>query len=694
MKKIKFLIIALASMMAMTSCEDMLTIDTGDKTYQNGNDTLYSYLGIIKCMQEVAERQVLLGELRGDLVSATTYVTDTLHAISNFDDPKDGSCSLLNISSYYSIINNCNFYLHYADTALVKSNIKFMKPEYAQVSAIRAWAYLQLVQLYGSVPFITEPISNLGIIKRFDYENNQATKDNLIDLILETGIEEFLDTEYPTYGSFNNGSTDIAARKLCIPIRIVLGDMYLLRGQDQDDYRQAAQYYYDYLKKTNGAVTAQYCTASKPRSGDEEFSFSTGGSGEGWGRWASSTSVSNANDVICIIPSSANKQFGTMLMRIADVFGYTPTSRQNVAVDEEAEESTTSGAITVDATYKAQVTPSEEFFTLANRQSYIYYDMSLTTPRMEEYECGDARYYNSYEQIIEEGEPYKLCSKAASGRNFYYTVPIYRRTLIWLRLAEAINRAGFPEMAFAILKDGLNYDNMPQIAQRMILTPVVDENGDTVMVEAYDRLGNLITKHVLDEDGNVIEVPDLVIKNDTSYEDYIRLNTYSAMYYVDTLELNNFFLDFSNELWDANYGIHARGCGYGSWNGIVKCTNITGYNDSIYYDFYRLVDVKAEDYPTCDKAQVIDKVENLICDELALELAFEGYRFTDLVRMAEHKEASGMKGAEWLAEKIAARNYRYDRFKDIEQGEVDQELYQKLLNKKNWYFTKPEWDVK
>ena len=163
MKKYILSIISLialnCSLFTFTSCEDMLTVKTDDKSYISAQDTVYSYYGILRCIQDVAERHVILGELRGDLVSTTKYTTDTLHAISNFDNPQDGSCSMLNIRDYYNIINNCNLYIHNADTSKIKSNIKYMIPEYAQVCAIRAWTYLQLVNNYGEVPFITEPIT-------------------------------------------------------------------------------------------------------------------------------------------------------------------------------------------------------------------------------------------------------------------------------------------------------------------------------------------------------------------------------------------------------------------------------------------------------------------------------------------------------------------------------------------------------
>ena len=104
----------------LSSCEDLMTVDTGDKAYVNAQDTLYSYLGIMRAMQDVAERQVILGEIRGDLVSSTDYTTDTLFAISNFDDPQDKTCSMLQVSDYYNVINNCNFYIANADTAAIK----------------------------------------------------------------------------------------------------------------------------------------------------------------------------------------------------------------------------------------------------------------------------------------------------------------------------------------------------------------------------------------------------------------------------------------------------------------------------------------------------------------------------------------------------------------------------------------------
>ena len=664
-----------SSLGILTSCEDMLTVSNDDKIYENANDTVYSYFGILTCLQDIAERQVLLGELRGDLVSTTKYVTDTLYAISNFDDPQDGSCSLLNIRDYYNVINNCNLYISNADTSMVKSNIKYMVPEYAQVQIIRAWTYLQLVQNYGEVPFITEPIKSLDVIDDFKYSENLVNKDNLIDKILETGILEFIDTKYPDYKQWDNGAVQISAQKAIIPLRLVLGDMYLLRGRDNYDYRTAAQYYYDYLNKTASITTQQYCEATKStnRNSDEEYSYTRTRSSDSefWGEWADNYSSNKSNDCISVIPSSANREFGTMLTRVADIFGYTPSSSQrtNTIENEEGEsESSSSGNITVTPNYKSQTVPSNAFYTVNKSQNYIYYDMTSTVvPLRMEYASGDARYRFSVEEHSHEKESYTLCSKAAKGGAFYYTIPIYRKALVWLRLAEAINRSGFPEMAFAILKNGLCENNMPVPSVKYMIHPSTNEYGDTIFTE----------------EGNIILQIDTI--------PYLALNSFGAMYYVDSLELKNFYLDFSDNTWNGNYGIHARGCGYGSWgsqgNSNVR-TNISGYGDSICYDYSHLI--LAQGLRPEVKSEAISAVENLIVDELALELAFEGYRFTDLVRIANHKINAGENGTDWLAKKIASRDIRINTYKDINEGQFNTSLYEKLKDKSKWYLTIPE----
>jgi hypothetical protein len=122
-------------------------------------------------------------------------------------------------------------------------------------------------------------------------------------------------------------------------------------------------------------------------------------------------------------------------------------------------------------------------------------------------------------------------------------------------------------------------------------------------------------------------------------------------------------------------------------------TNISGVLDSEIYDYEKLLLAQGVDLATASKEDVVNAVENIIVDELALETAFEGNRFTDLVRMAEHKNASGYNGSEWIANKIANRGIKADKNDPSNLiGTRDDALYSKLLDQTNWYFDKPEWE--
>jgi hypothetical protein len=167
------------------------------------------------------------------------------------------------------------------------------------------------------------------------------------------------------------------------------------------------------------------------------------------------------------------------------------------------------------------------------------------------------------------------------------TVSIYRVGLLYLRYAEALNRMGKPNIAFAILKNGLS----PTTLAIDSITPAR---------EKYSNIDN----HFL----------------------------YS-------------YLTFENELFEDNIGIHARGCGN------VRLST----------------DYKIE--PQASLPDSITWVENKIIEECALETAFEGNRFHDLMRIALRRGDPS-----FLANKVA------EKYSDNKEA-----IRAKLMDENNWY---------
>ena len=147
----------------LISCDDFFDQKSDDVLYaedehlNNAVDTVYSVIGILNKLQTLADRTILLGEVRGDLVDLTMTASNDLRELASFNVSDDNMYNAP--ADYYAVINNCNYFIAHVDTAMrSNSNEYIFMKEYAAVKAIRAWTYLQLVLNYGQVPFTTEPL--------------------------------------------------------------------------------------------------------------------------------------------------------------------------------------------------------------------------------------------------------------------------------------------------------------------------------------------------------------------------------------------------------------------------------------------------------------------------------------------------------------------------------------------------------
>ena len=556
-----------------TSCEDMFNIESSRVIYEYNHDlgstadSAYTTNGILQCVREIADRYVILGEVRGDLVEINNLTKTSLRNIAefNFDDANE----YLNIRDYYAVINNCNYALAKMDTTLAHNNERVMIDEYAAILGIRAWTYMQMAINYGEVPYFTEPITTVAASEK-EYPSLDI-KEMAAELIPQ--LIPYVDYELPTF----TGNAQVYP-----PLQLVLADLYLWSG----DYANAWATYWDYLT-TNKNFNLSYGEVNS----QEVFK----------GYMGINAAAIQAEQIMGKIESQPvgawNIYFsqGVTATTGFENLAYITMERSNAKgkVSELA-----SLFISDDNTH--QLNASTYLKEICSSQTYIRANKTLEGD-VKDYSInvlagGDQRrkYYST--NSIAEGEAFeyynKLVSADASTGQIEYVTPqinIYRRSIVYLRAAEALN---------ALAKE---------------------QGSDSLAVMSFNLLKDAY--QVFFPKGHVLKT----------------------------------------ELQQAFIGVHARGCGDVYLDTTVYVLKPNAIAQRLYNDPEQAVTFN----------DTINYIDELIIDELAMEAAIEGNRFGDLVRFAERRNEP-----EFLAKRVASRKG---------QNQMDDELYNKLMDKANWY---------
>ena len=661
---------ALVGMMSFTSCLDTESnrfVDASSELTQQ--DSVFRMLGILNGVKKLAGRYVLLGELRGDLMKTTNYAPDDLRELDKLDISSTNS--YVTQKEYYSIINQCN-YIIVKGAALPK--------EQAVARIFRAWTYMQLALNYGKCQYYENIIDSKESAKASYPEYNIQELASVLIPQLEAVYSDFnLDLRWPSYGSV--GTATLLSQM--IDYRFVLADLYMWSATpgETSKYLRAAQLYAELIKSRAEDYATSYAISATPFVGSSQttgtdaygnsftgglksYKYETNTPYDWYGLNVGRTSSSEMINYI-YIPSSTDS--AKITSNIDSLTGYPKFEKKDIAVN-----ATSRAAALWSGTKYAFVTGTSNTCDESDYAKKPF--LKYLTPSKPTYDLtGDLRVNSSYGMaVVNNSGSYSLTDSTILKYINTKAVTLVRTGQLYLRWATAMTAAGKPNLAMVALKYGLNDFNImlygptyekPDMASittsnnevyRKYRTLIWDNSSNAKTGQSFlQNTGSVTTKwwYYLPEDSVkkynyklpmravVTYAEDGVTVKSTSF----RINAASdTIFYAfnDTIQSS---YDFSNSKYGVNAGLHSRGAGCAAADTTFKMP----------YDVYPIAATASDAYKTAQIEKQMTYMYDIICRESALDMAFEGNRFQDLM-MFSRLTGSPSFLANWLKYKNAS----------------------------------------
>jgi starch-binding outer membrane protein, SusD/RagB family len=243
-----FLLPVVAGLMMLSSCKKLFDVQPEnildrEQTYRNVFDADAAVLGVYSKFMQLAKQYVVLNELRADLMATTANADAYLQQLNTHRVTPDNP--YIDPNPYYEVILNCNDVMKNFDIMKEEKKLKLdeYNQRYADIAAIRTWVYLQLGIHFGSVPYVTEPLSQVSDARNESLFPKLTFRQLLAELIKTM---EGLPTReiYATGTTLLTTVDQYRTDKFFINKHVLLGDLYLWNGAyDAASYRKAASAY-------------------------------------------------------------------------------------------------------------------------------------------------------------------------------------------------------------------------------------------------------------------------------------------------------------------------------------------------------------------------------------------------------------------------------------------------------------------
>ncbi|MDX1937595.1 MAG: hypothetical protein SFU21_10770, partial [Flavihumibacter sp.] len=220
--------------------------------YQNVYDADAAVIGIYGKFMGLADRYIILNELRGDLIQYTNNADENLRQLSTHRVTENNPYA--SPRPFYELIINCNDVLKHLKIMYAEKRINEQEfnQRFSDVGALRTFVYLQLGIHYGQVPYITSALENVDQAKEAALFPKLPFNVLLDSLINFTAALPFKDI-YPAGTNLNITVDGYPTEKFYINKKVVLGDLYLWKG----DYQKSAEWYRQVMEQATIGIQGE-----------------------------------------------------------------------------------------------------------------------------------------------------------------------------------------------------------------------------------------------------------------------------------------------------------------------------------------------------------------------------------------------------------------------------------------------------
>jgi hypothetical protein len=177
-----------------SSCEDFFNPDqqisvSEEELFNDWYEYRSASMGLYSLQQELVEQLVVLGELRGDMLTVTSNANADLMEIYNFSVTEDNEYA--KPDKFFKLIAATNRFISILETKKPdvlnhSAPIDNYDRLYGEALTMRAWAYFNAVRIYGKVPYIDPKLQTIDEIEEFI--NSPVYVDSVY---IEYGIDGF-----------------------------------------------------------------------------------------------------------------------------------------------------------------------------------------------------------------------------------------------------------------------------------------------------------------------------------------------------------------------------------------------------------------------------------------------------------------------------------------------------------------------